>query len=190
MDATHQSSHRGESIQEFKGERTTRLVFCILLIVASVSFLPITALAEEGGTGHYFPGGLSSFVDMLPAVTGNFTLGYANDSTYYHGSNNKFSANATSYTDTSVFLCQLPGLISILPGKPQYSVALAVPYTWLKVHALGTKDTDNGFGDVEMFPMMLGWTTGEPKKYSLSYQTEFGIFAPTGTFESGAPANI
>jgi hypothetical protein len=52
----------------------------------------------------------------------------------------------------------IPWQISILPGHPHYSVALAVPYTWLKVHApvlnskklFGpAKDTDNGSGDVE-----------------------------------------
>jgi hypothetical protein len=171
-----------------------RLLFRMLLIVAGISLSSAAARAEEGLTGHYFPGGLSSFVDMLPEPTGELTLGYANESTYYHGSNIAFNVNATSYTDTSVFLLQIPGLISILPGKPQYSVALAVPYTWLKVHAQGSKDTDNGFGDVEMFPVMLGWkkvpAEGEPKTYSLSYQTELGIYAPTGNFDSGTPANI
>jgi len=104
---------------------------------------------------------------MLPALPPDadskdfqphFTLGLANDSTYYHGSSNILHANATSYTNTSVFLCQFPGQISILPGKPQYSVAVAVPYTWLKLHNLAGKDTNDGFGDVEMFPIMLNWT--------------------------------
>ncbi len=139
-----------------RGRTKMRLVFRMLVIASTISLSSIVVRAEEGLTGHYFPGALSSFVDMLPAASGNFTLGYANESTYYHGSNIAFNANATSYTDTSVFLLQFPRLISILPGKPQYSVALAVPYTWFKVHAQGAKDTDNGFGDVEMFPVMLG----------------------------------
>jgi len=190
-----------------RGENKMRLVFRMLVIASTISLSSIAARAEEGLTGHYFPGALSSSLDLLPALPPElpaktelgYTIGYANDSTYYHGSTNHLgsiptSANATSYTDTSVFLCQFPGQISILPGKPQYSVALAVPYTWFKVHAQGAKDTDNGFGDVEMFPMMLNWTKyevdPETYKYTWQNQMEFGIYAPTGNFESGAPANL
>ncbi len=186
-----------------------RVAFKMLLIVATISLSPLDACAEEGS--HYFPGALSSFIDMLPVNTGSYSFGYSNDSIYYHGSNNHLGLNATTYTNSSAFLYQFPGLISILPGSPQYSVALGVPYTWLKVHAppvlnsKGTvinsgKDTDNGFGDVAMFPFMLGWTkaglecTGDEKTahttYVLKYQTQFGIYAPTGNFEKDAFANI
>ena len=30
--------------------------------------LPFPAIAEEGGSGHYFPGSMSSFVDGVPAA--------------------------------------------------------------------------------------------------------------------------
>ncbi len=128
-----------------------------------------------------------------PGFQPHFTLALTNDSTYYHGSSNVLDANATSYTNTSVLLCQFPGQISILPGKPQYSVALAVPYTWLKVHNIAGKDTDDGFGDIEMFPIMLNWTKRGGEEgiygYALEYQTEFGIFAPTGNFDNDLTAN-
>ena len=177
-----------------------RLVSRMLLVLATISLSSVVARAEEQSSGHYFPGGLSSSFDLVPvnfSSTPGYILAYANDSTFYHGSNNAFPANATSYTDTSVFLCQFPRQISILPGGPHYSVALAVPYTWLKVHApvitlkgiVHAEDTDNGFGDVEMFPMMLSWFN-LGARYLLQYQTEFGVYAPTGNFEGGAPANI
>jgi hypothetical protein len=173
-----------------------RLVFSILLIATTISLLPAAARAEEDLAGHYFPGAMSSLFDLVPASldsTPGYTLGLSNISTYYHGSNNTFGSNATSYTNTSVFLYQFPGRISILPGQPQYSVALAVPYTWLKVHSPAGKDTDNGFGDVEMFPILLNWakyTADKNFPYLSRYQTEFGVFAPTGNFESGPKANI
>jgi hypothetical protein len=172
-----------------------RLVLRSLLIVATISLSPVAARAEEQLAGHYFPGALSSFLDMLPPNTGSYTLAYSNDSIYYHGSNIHLHLNATSYTDSSVFLYQVPGPISFLPGNPQYSVALAVPYTWLKVHSPFGKDTDNGFGDVEMFPFMMGWTKVATEKekpvYVLKYQTEFGVYAPTGNFENkNGAANI
>jgi hypothetical protein len=63
------------------------------------------------------------------------------------------------------------------------------------------KDTDNGFGDVALFPFMLGWTKAgfhecvgnedAPRlNYVLKYQTQFGIYAPTGTFDNKNVANI
>jgi len=182
-----------------------RLALGLLLLAATISLSPAAARPEENGAGHYFPGALSSAFDMLPANSVDpypgYTLGYSNISTYYHGSNNAVRANATSYTNTSVFLFQFPGRISILPGEPQYSVAFAVPYTWLKVHApvltskgiFPAKDTDNGFGDVEMFPIMLNWAKpvkNEDYPSVLQFQAEFGVFAPTGNFESGTLANI
>jgi hypothetical protein len=203
-----------------------RRAFGLLLIAATISLSPAASRAEEQAAGHYFPGGISSYFDLVPAnflkykstSTPIYTLAIGNDSTYYHGSSNTlFGANATSYTDTWLFLCQFPRAISILPGEPHYSVALAVPYTWLRAHALvqhsknkfiPTTDTDSGFGDVELLPIMLNWANlarypAEPKDpkdvlfgYQWGYQAEFGIYAPTGNFEShglpnsAAPANL
>jgi hypothetical protein len=184
-----------------------RFLLRMLLVVATISVSSVGALAEEGS--HYFPGALSSFIDTLPVNTGSETIAVANESLYYHGSNNHLipggGSNATTYTNVWAFLYQLPGAISLLPGKPQYSVALVVPYTWLQVHrpfrnskgvGVLAKDTDNGFGDVEMFPFMLGWSKiecekkGERFKYQLDYQTQFGIYAPTGAFDNNNVANV
>lgn len=174
------------------------LVFRILLIVATVSLPSVAARAEEQAAGHYFPGAISSFIDLLPVNTGFSTFAYANESIYYHGSSNALRSNATIYANSSIFLYQFPGPISILPGNPQYSVALAVPYVWLNVHNPTGKHTDNGFGDVEMFPFMMGWTKAAKEKindsctpnYLLKYQTEFGMYAPTGDFNNPLSANL
>ena len=148
-----------------------RLVLRMLLVVAIISVTSVGARAEE--SSHYFPGAASSFIDTLPVDLGTETIGVANESFYYHGSNNHLipggGTNATTFTNAWAFLYQFPGALSLLPGKPQYSVALAVPYTWIQVHSpfrnpkgagVLAKDTDNGFGDVAMFPFMLGWLSG------------------------------
>ena len=45
-----------------------------LLIAAAGAFFPLAARAGEAGSGHYLPGGTSSFVDMLPdRETSTFT---------------------------------------------------------------------------------------------------------------------
>ena len=184
-----------------------RLVLRMLLVVATVSLSSVAARAEE--SSHYFPGAASSFIDTLPVDLGTETIGVANESFYYHGSNNHLipggGTNATTFTNAWAFLYQFPGALSLLPGKPQYSVALAVPYTWIQVHSpfrnpkgagVLAKDTDNGFGDVAMFPFMLGWSKigcdkiGETIKYQLNYQTQFGIYAPTGAFDNNNVANV
>jgi hypothetical protein len=187
-----------------------RLGFRTLLIAAIISVSSVTAGAEELASGHYFPGALSSFIDLLPLNTGSSTIGISNDSIYYHGSSNH--ANGTVYANSWALLYQFPTPISILPGAPQYSVALGVPYIWLKANGPVVtpkviipqkKVTENGFGDVEVFPFMLGWTKlwctkegcngGSDKqdiKYTLKYQTQFGVYAPTGNFQHEAPATI
>jgi hypothetical protein len=171
-----------------------RHMFRMLLLAAAISLSSIAAHAEEGLAGHYFPGALSSSIDLMPEKSEYLTFAYANYSLYYHGSSNVFGTNATTYSNTSAFLCQFPWLVPYLPGQPQYAVSLAVPYAWLKVRAPGAKDTDNGFGDIEMVPVALEWTKKATETESIKYawrtQTEFGIYAPTGNFERGAVANI
>ncbi|MGH7933328.1 MAG: SphA family protein [Candidatus Binataceae bacterium] len=46
-------------------------------------------------------------------------------------------------------------------------------------------DASNGFGDIELLPLMFGWEQGD-----LKWQTTFGVYAPTGSFARGALANI
>jgi hypothetical protein len=183
--------------------KSMHLLFRISLVVATIFLSSVVVHAEEDSTGHYFPGGLSSFIDVLPAPRDpyDWTLVYANYSTYYHGTglqNIGLHTTATSYTDTSLFLCQFPGPLPIW-GKPQYSIALAVPYTWLKVRTTPTgfhalKDTDNGFGDIEMLPFMMAWNLSKLDRksnpYTLTYQTTLGVYAPTGNFENDNVANI
>ncbi len=151
--------------------------------------------AEEGLSGHYFPGATSSFIDMLPD-SGTSTFAYLNMFTYYHGSTSasrdlelggQVAANVkgTVYADTSIFFYQAPW--TLLGG--QYGAALAVPYVWMKVKAnllltarrgrfvfgRQAQGTDNSFGDIELLPLMFGWKEGD-----LKWQGTFGIYAPTG----------
>jgi len=54
----------------------------LLTILAGALPLVSTVIAEEGGSGHYMPGGTASFIDMLP---GTPSLGYVNQFLYYDG---------------------------------------------------------------------------------------------------------
>ena len=174
-----------------------------LLILLIIALHTIAARGEEAGTGHYIPGATSSFIDMLPDRDTSSVV-YANAFTYYEGTAGAgkdlefgglltADAKGTVYSDTSLFLYQAPW--KILGGQP--AVELLVPYVWLKVQgdvmlagrkispAVFREDTANGIGDVEVFPVMMGWKLGDFK-----WQGQFGVYAPSGTFNKGDLANI
>src|SRR5208337_4063323 len=159
-----------------------------LLVTAAFILFPSAASAEEAGSGHYLPGATASFVDMLPD-RGTSTFAYLNAFTYYHGSSGasgdlelggQVAANVkgTVYADTSFFLYQTPW--KLLGG--QYGAGVAVPYLWMEVKAnaslslsrgrfsLGrqARDSVNGFGDIQLLPLMFGWKRGD-----LKWQTTF-----------------
>jgi len=174
-----------------------------LLIASAVLIFPRLGMAEEAATGHYIPGAMSDFIDMLPDRDSSTFL-YANGFTYYDGSASPSKtldfgglltsdAKATIYADTSLFLYQAPW--KFLGG--QYAVELLVPYVWLdvegdvarngkfKTQTVHLNDAANAFGDIEMFPFMYGWKYGDFK-----WQTQFGIYVPSGGFDKGDLANV
>lgn len=179
------------------------LVVAIVIAIGLASSHSV-ARAEEAGSGHYLPGATSSFIDLMPDRDTS-TFAYLNAFTYYHGSasaSHQFeiggqivaNVKGTVYADTSFFLFQVPW--ELLGG--QYAAGISVPYVWLDVKAslrltspvggsavLRRDQAANGFGDVEFLPLMYGWKLGD-----LKLQTTFGVYAPTGSFQRGALANI
>jgi hypothetical protein len=177
-----------------------RFAFRVVLIAAIFSFSSTALRAEEDGSGHYFPGGLSSSIDLLPDASSyhfpQSAFAIYNASLFYHGAGGVKSpfgptdSNATTYANSSVFLYRSKPIQQL--GNIYYGAALSVPYVWLKVNGtlLSTKtrfhDTDNGFGDVDIIPLMIGWS--DYPKWKL--QGQFGIYAPTGNYEKFNAANI
>ena len=169
----------------------------LFTLVLAASLAPVALRAEEGGSGHYLPGATASFIDALP---GKEAFAYVNAFTYYNGSAGgsrqlEFggqvvaNVNGTVYADTSILLYETPW--KFLGG--QYAAAVAIPYMWMEVKGnvqagpvtIKRRDTANGIGDIEMLPLMLGWTSGDVK-----FGGTFGIYAPTGEFEEGHLANV
>lgn len=196
-----QSVHRGTII--VKGTIQRRILIATLFIIGAAISSPFVARAEEAGSGHYIPGSTASFIDMLPD-RGTSTFAYLNAFTFYDGSagasqdlefGGRVVANVkgTIYADSSIFLYQPPWKLL----GAQLGALVVVPYVWLDVKANATlsatgvnlrreaRGTDNGFGDVQIIPFMLGWKRGD-----LKWQTYFSVYAPTGDFEKGALANI
>src|SRR5215471_16869982 len=129
--------------------------------------LPSTGWGEEGGAGHYVPGAMADFVDMLPGQPG---WAYANFPLYYHGSVGAgrtlefggvvtANASATIWGTTSLLLYETPW--RILGGE--YATGIAIPY--LSMDVQGTvgigpaRQTDDIVGErrwpTEVTPMLI-----------------------------------
>jgi len=170
-----------------------------IALVAFAVVVPLSTHAEEGGSGHYMPGGAASFIDTLPVKPG---LAIANFFNFYDGSASlsrqlpfggliTAGLDATAYSDTVMAMYQTP--LKLLGGY--YTVAVAIPYVWMEVKGtvttgggtLKVRDTANGIGDILIYPFMLGWTglNGD-----LKYDARLGIYAPTGDYKKGKLANV
>lgn len=179
--------------------RIKYLAFGTLVAIAILA--PVFSQAEEGGSGHYMPGANASFVDALPGKPG---LAVANFFSFYDASAEiskvgglvTAGLDATAYADTLVALYQTP--LKLLGGY--YAIGMAIPYVWLEVKGgiqltkpdggtikFTKRDTANGFGDITVYPFMLGWTGlgGD-----LKYDVRLGIYVPTGDYKNGDLANV
>lgn len=175
------------------------------LVIATTALLASRAGAEEGGAGHYMPGGMASFIDAFPGKPGAFAV--MNIFTYYDASASAdvglplggfltAGIDATVYADSLAAFYQTPR--RVLGGG--YAMGLIVPYLWMEVEGraqrigpggvagpvLSVRDTANGFGDVAIYPFMLGWTNIPDLKYDL----RLGIYAPVGDYKVGQLANL
>jgi hypothetical protein len=181
-----------------KRAKSMRLTAFVVLAI----LIPFSAHAEEGGSGHYLPGGAASFIDTLPGKPG---LAIANYFNYYDGDASASKRlrlpvaglatahlEATAYTNMILALYQTP--FQLLGGY--YSVGAAIPYVWMHVKGevtgpLGNtftkRDSTDGIGDILVYPFMLGWTGLDGQ---LKYDARFGIYAPTGDYDKGELANV
>jgi hypothetical protein len=179
----------------------------LLTAMACALALATPTRAEEGGSAHYFPGAAASFIDAFPGQPGGIAV--LNYLTYYDASAGggrrlplggflTTGLEATVYSDTVVAVYQTP--LELLGGGLAFGLAL--PYVWMEVEGQAQRigpggvldpvvrnirDTDNGLGDMTIFPFMLGWTNLLP---DFKLDTRLSIYAPTGEYEAGRLANV
>ena len=178
-------------------KRTKNMTLGVLVAIA---ILPLSVRAEEGGSGHYAPGGNASFIDELPLKPG---LAIANFFNYYDASAKvskevpsggliTAGLDATAYADMVIALYKTP--LKLLGGY--YAVGAAIPFVWVEAKGevtgpLGNtftkRDKASGIGDTVLYPFMLGWTGlgGD-----LRSDVRLGIYAPTGDYDKGELANV
>ncbi|GAB5449816.1 MAG: transporter [Halioglobus sp.] len=160
------------------------------------------SLAEEGGSGHYFPGSMSSFIDGVPAgETQLIRLNVLN----YEGD---FDSDVTvpiaglAALDVAIdsFAIGITGLWRPpvdLGERWSYAAAVTVPFVDLQVAAdigvpsdpqnrsVRRSDSDSGLGDILLFPLMLNYKASA----ALNYNFRVGLYAPTGEYQTGKLAN-
>ena len=178
----------------------------LLTALAGALAMTLPGHAEQGGSAHFMPGAVASFIDAFPGKPGGVAV--LNYFTYYDASAGPnlqlplggFLAadlDATVYANTIAAFYQAPW--DVLGGGLAFGVA--VPYVWLEVEAqtqrigpdgtpgpvVAARDTANGIGDITIYPFMLGWTN---LVKDLKLDTRLGIYAPTGEYEVGQLANV
>lgn len=186
--------------------RTSNKQHFLTSVIGALAVASVTQ-AEQGGSAHYMPGSMASFIDAFPGKPGGIAI--LNYFTYYDAgvaANRQLplggflatGVDATVYADSMVAFYQAPW--EVLGGGLAFG--LAVPYVWLEVEAQtqrvgpgggldpvvsNLRDTANGIGDMTLYPFMLGWTNWAP---DLKVDARLGIYMPTGEYEVGQLANV
>ncbi len=159
-------------------------------------FIPFSASATEGGSGHYMPGTVATLIDLAPTKPG-----WVIEPIYLHydGDADATQKIPVAGLDTLGMSAELDVLLAgglYTFAKPvfgaTYSVGAYLPFVWMKVEAeikgdLGHKliqDEENGLGDMTIIPAMLAWKDGP-----WQFNAALSVYAPTGEYELGNLAN-
>jgi hypothetical protein len=154
----------------------------------------LSAHAEEGGSGHYMPGGAASFIDALPGKPGLAIASYFNFYDASAGVSKQLPSgglvaaglDATAYSDTIVALYQTS--LKLLGGY--YVVGVAIPYVWLKAkgqvwafrNTITKRDKASGIGDITS--LIHARLTGPTATWNTT--SGLGIYAPTGDYDTSS----
>jgi hypothetical protein len=170
-----------------------------LALAAALIANPI--VAEEGGSGHYLPGSMASFMDGVPA--GETFIARLNIAGY-DGSFSKdlsiagLSAGGVDANSFAAGLTLLWRPPVELGENWSYAMSATVPWVWMDVSAnvqatlpggipVSVRRSSNvdGIGDIVLIPLMVNY------KFSPDFSANFRVaaYAPTGDYQVGRLAN-
>jgi hypothetical protein len=168
-------------------------------IILSLAVTSLLLKAEEGGSGHYLPGSMSSFIDGVPPketfiARYNFVTWNAEASASREiPIANLLTAGAdiTSYAN-GLSLLWRPSWGSINDCW-SYAMSATIPYVDLEITAdvitggiaASRTSSISGIGDVVLMPVMLNQNINPD--FNINYR--LGVYAPTGRYEVGRLAN-
>lgn len=155
-------------------------------------------LAEEGGSGHYLPGSMASFVDGLPlseTVVVRYNLVHYAGSADANlsipiGGSTAAGLDAETWAHGLTFLWRPPIEVG---ERFSYSMSATVPYVFMDVTAsaatgpiaLNLHGKESGLGDIVLMPLMLNYNINP----DCNINGRIGIYAPTGDYQTGRLAN-
>lgn len=166
------------------------------LLLATTILLSLPVVAEEGGSGHYMPGSMSSFMDGVPTdqtfITRLNILDY--QGSYEHSL--PFAGTEAADVDVSskaIGLTMLYRPDIDLGENWSYAFSATIPYVDMKVSAdvfassgdFRKTDSDTALGDIILMPLMLNQHINS----DLNLNYRIALYAPTGSYEVGALAN-
>jgi hypothetical protein len=176
----------------------TSVTICALLLLST------NATGEEGGSGHYLPGSIASFIDGVPATEAFITR---LNMIYYNGSVSAQQPLPISGLDTAGANANSWALGVSLLWRPSwgdlgndlsYAMSVTIPLVSMDVSAdivgigpaggspaISRSSNTNGLGDVVLMPLLLNYTV------SRDFNVNFRIagYAPTGDYVVGRLAN-
>ncbi|MEZ9500849.1 transporter, partial [Vibrio lentus] len=180
-----------------KNNNTLRTVLKLIHTVGFCSLYSMNITAEEGGSGHYMPGSISSFIDGVPDspafITRLNVLTYEGE---YERSIPIAGLNAADFEIKS----QVLGLTMVY--RPDFEIGEdwsfafggTIPFVDLEVSAsvvtngqTGAKITekDSGLGDIMLMPLMLNQKISP----NLNFNYRVSVYTPTGDYKVGKLAN-
>ena len=174
--------------------------FVILLLACGAQ--PI--VAEEGGSGHYFPGSMASFMDTV-SPTPALLLRY--NQIYYTGSvgadrplpiggTTALGVHATSWGEGATIFWRPP----VNMGKRwSYALSTTIPFLQMNVSAnaiastpgnvssptISRSGSQSGLGDLVLIPVMVAYIPNP----NLNINFRLTFYAPTGSYAVGRLAN-
>jgi hypothetical protein len=165
--------------------------------------MPALAPAEEGGSGHYLPGSMSSFADGVlsaPAIVARLNVFNYNGS---YGGNRPLPIAGVTAVDVSADVAGVGLGVAWVPQwgvlDPTWTYQMSATVPVLHAHvsggvqaqagggafSLGTSDSLTGLGDIVLIPVMLNQNISPD--ININYRLAF--YAPTGSYEVGRLAN-
>ncbi len=159
------------------------------------------AHAAEGGSSHYISGEYLDFSGMPPTQSGlyaaNYFVAFANGQLNASkelplGGNLAAGVNANIQAEVPVVIYAYPFSVEDIT----FSSGIGVPWMWEdmqvdatfnrnQVQLTGTRQQSvSGLGDIQMMPIMAGWTNGDFKLGGM-----FNVWAPSGAYSPNQLVN-
>jgi hypothetical protein len=168
------------------------LGFLVALLLGSA-----VARADEGGTSHFVPGSMASFLDGAPVEP---TVVVRLNEIYLRGKFTQERLPVAGLGPLNVHAESLGTALALAwapdwkpAEKLTYAASVVVPHVWVRVRGdltagaatVRQEDQASGLGDMVILPLMLGYEASP----DLHFDARLAVYAPTGDYEVGRLAN-